>query len=153
MQRSPFAVRQGVFRSIIGVALVASAFAAAPAHAATVPVTFGISAVTYAPTAALCELSVPAGADGLVVLDAAVDAGCITSYHAQGPTQFGYFVDCINEICGETATGMYLTYWGMYENGVTTTYGVSDFRAAAGDELTFAYTTWAGCVAPTGCLP
>ncbi len=151
MRSSPFAIRQRVFRSI-SVLAVLTLFTAAPAHAATVPVTFGISVGTHAPTSALCELSVAAGTDGLVVLEAAVDAGCIQSYHAQGPTEFGYYVDCINEVCADSVSTLYLTYWGMFENGKATSYGVSGFRAAAGDELTFAYTTWAPCLLPTGCI-
>lgn len=152
MLRTPLAIRQGVFRFTLASAVVLGAFATTPAHAA-VTVTFGLSAGTYAPTGAACALSVPAGADGLAVLDAAKAKGCIASYKAVGPGQFGYYIACINEVCGDETSGMYATYWGMYENGVATGYGVSDFRAAPGDDLTFAYTTWAGCLLPTGCLP
>jgi hypothetical protein len=127
--------------------LLAAAIAAAalggvpgPAHAlAPVHVTFGLSAGTYAPTGAACSLTVDAGADGIAVLDAAQAAHCIVSYRTVTYPGFGTFVTCIDEVCGEAATGASGTYWNMYENGASTAYGVDGFVADEGDDLTFAY--------------
>jgi hypothetical protein len=125
---------------LLTAALATVAVTAAPAHAADVTVHFGLSAGTYAPTGAACTLTVPAGASGLQVLDAAVANLCINSYDTV-TFDFGTFVSCIDEVCGQTtpAAG---TYWNMYENGVSTWYGVDGFSADAGDELSFAYTAW-----------
>lgn len=119
----------------------AVAVSAVPAHASDVVVTFGVSAGTYAPTGAACPLTVPLGANGIAVLNAAVANGCITSYQAQS-FDFGTFVSCIDEVCGQTVAGTAGTYWNMYENGVSTFYGVDGFSADNGDELSFAYTAW-----------
>ena len=121
------------------VAAAAVVALATPAHAADVSVQFGLSAGTYAPTGVACTLSVPAGADGIAVLDAAVANLCIVSYHTVTFPGFGTFVDCINEVCGNAGTGSVGTYWNMYENGGSTAYGVDGFVANSGDELVFAY--------------
>lgn len=117
---------------------------AVPAQAANVTVNFGVSAGTHAPAAA-CALSVPAGSDGEVVLSAAKAKGCIVSYRVQRHPSFGAFVSCINEVCGEPATGFSLTYWRFFVDGAPAPYGVSDYSARNGGEVVFAYTTWAGC--------
>lgn len=139
--------------SLLGSAalLLAGFFSLSPAQAVPpVTVNFGISAGAYAPTGVACPVSVAAGANGLAVLDAAVAKGCIRSYKAE-TYSFGAFVSCINEVCGAPPAALYLTYWEMSENGkCTEDYGVSGFRADDGDELTFAYTTWAKFLA-VGC--
>lgn len=120
----------------------------APSHAtATVNVQLAIGAVVGLP-AGLCNLQVPAGADGLAVLDAGIANDCIESYKTT-TYDSGAFVDCINDICGAPAEAAYITYWGMFENGVATWYGVSDFTAEEGDVLGFSYTTWATFLVPT----
>lgn len=116
--------------------------AGAPAGAtSTVTVNFGVSAGRHLPTGVACPVSVPAGANGIAVLNAAVAKRCIESYRTVS-YPFGVFVDCINRICGAPAEAFYLTYWNMYENGVSTSYGVSQFVAHQNDELVFAYATW-----------
>ena len=104
----------------------------------TVTVSLAISAGRYAPTGAACEVVVDAGADGIAVLEAAKARLCIVSYRAT-PTAFGTFVSCIDEVCGGVLTPTTGTYWNMYENGVSTWYGVDGFSAQGGDELAFAY--------------
>lgn len=155
MRSAPLAARQGVLRSVVLVAVVVAALGAPSAQAANVTVRLGVSAGTYAPTGELCALSIPADANGVAVLDAAVAAGCITSYETT-TSSFGTYLSCLNDVCGDTTSGLYLTYWSMYENGAYTDYGVDGFRAADGDELTFAYkegVSWVACMLPTGCLP
>lgn len=110
-----------------------------PAHASSVTVKFGLSAGTYAPTGAACALNVAAGADGVAVLDAAVAAHCLVSYDTVTFPGFGTFVTCLDEVCGEALTGTVGTYWNMYENSASTSYGVDLFTADDGDELVFAY--------------
>lgn len=123
---------------LLAATAAAVATTALPAHAASVTVHLALSAGTYAPTGAACTLSVPAGADGVAVLDAAVAAHCIVSYVAV-PSSFGTYVACIDEVCGTAVTSGTGGYWNMYENGVSTGYGVDGFAAANGDELGFAY--------------
>ena len=130
----------------ITIAALALCAVATPAHASDVTVQFGLSAGTYAPTGAACTLSVPAGADGIAVLDAAVAAHCIASYRTTS-FPFGTFVSCINEVCGQDTgvaeAGTFAgAYWNMYDNGTSAGYGVDGFTADAGDELAFAYQTY-----------
>ncbi len=126
---------------LLTAALVAAGAAttAAPAHAAGVNVHLGLSAGTWAPTGAACNLFVEAGADGTAVLDAAVAAHCIVSYRATA-TSFGTYIECIDEVCAVPAASNAGTYWSMFENGSETGYGVDGFAADEGDDLTFAYT-------------
>ena len=127
---------------LLTAAFAAVAFCGVPstAHAVdSVHVTFGLSAGTYAPTGAACSLTVPAGADGVTVLEAARAQLCIVSYRVTGFPGFGTFVECIDEVCGEPVTSASGTYWNMYENGTSTSYGVDGFVADEGDDLTFAY--------------
>lgn len=128
--------------------LVAAAVAsgAMPAQAANVTVEFGLAAGTHAPTGALCPVSVPAGADGVAVLDAAVEEGCIVSYDTVTDPTFGAYVTCIDEVCQAPAEAMTITYWKLFIDGAAATQGVSFYEAGAGDELVFSYTTWAGCL-------
>lgn len=124
------------------VALALAGAVAVPVHAADVTVTFGVSAGRYAPTGAACALSVPAGSDGVAVLDAAVARGCLVSYDTVTYPGFGTFVTCLNEVCGNDTTAGVGTYWNMYDNAVSTPYGVDGFTADPGDELVFTYRTY-----------
>ena len=125
-------------KTVLAAAALALA-AAAPAHAANVTVTLSVSAARYARTGAACTLSVPAGANGIAVLDAAVAQGCLVSYDTVTYPGFGTFVTCLDQVCGNATAGSVGTYWNMYENGVSTGYGVDAFSAASGDDLGFAY--------------
>ena len=112
---------------------------ATPAHAANVRIYLALSAGTYAPTGQVCALDVAQNADGIAVLDAAVAKHCIVSYATVSFGEFGTFVTCIDEVCGNAGTGTIGTYWNMYENGTSTGYGVDGFVADDNDELGFAY--------------
>jgi hypothetical protein len=113
--------------------------ATTPAQASDVTVRFALSAGTYAPTGAACELSVPEGASGLAVLDAAVARACIVSYATESYPEFGTFVTCIDFVCGQALTATHGTYWNMYDGGGSASYGVDGFVATDGAELGFAY--------------
>jgi hypothetical protein len=138
------------FRLLAAALVAATATTALPAHAAPVAVHFGTSAGTWAPTGLACTVFVEAGADGTTVLQAALAAHCIVSFHTQS-TSFGTYVDCIDLVCaapvtpvdGVPVTSATGTYWAMYENGAETGYGVDGFSADQGDDLTFAYTGYA----------
>ncbi|MFN2614701.1 MAG: hypothetical protein ABR552_07805 [Actinomycetota bacterium] len=127
-------------------AVIAVAATVAPAHASNVTVTLSVGAVKYGSTISDCALSVPAGADGVVVLDAAVAKGCISSYHVQHYT-FGNFVDCIDGVCGDPSP-VFATYWGEYWDGSAASLGVDSFRAGTQHDLGFSYVTWVNCLEP-----
>ena len=144
--RSPCHSGKGfLFRGVAALAIMVGTVA--PARAANVSVQLALGAGHYAPTGAACAVSVPSGADGVAVLDAAVAQKCIISYHT---VQFGSgtFVDCINEVCGDAATGFFLTYWALYWDGVAAPAGVDAFRAGTQGELGFSYVTWLNCALP-----
>jgi hypothetical protein len=112
------------------------------AHATTnvsVTLDVGIEA-SIAPQVHQCTVSVPLGANGTVVLDAAIAAKCISSYHLQHYS-FGDFVDCIDGVCGQDAI-VEGTFWAMFLNGACTSYGVTDYSAADGDVLSFEYSDY-----------
>lgn len=128
--------------ALLAASLAGTALALSPASAAsTVSVSFTKSVGAAGVAAQPCAVKVAPGANGIAVLDAAVTKGCIDSYKVERYS-FGAFISCIDDVCGAPAEALGLTYWAMSENGKTTDYGVEDFRAAAGDTLDFAYTTW-----------
>jgi hypothetical protein len=133
------------------IAAIVTAFLAAgtPAHAANVSATLHVDLVQYdaGATVADCQVSVPEEADGVAVLDAAKAAGCIDTYETT-PTAYGRYLNCINGICAQAVNPVPNSYWGigtfwqMRENGDETGYGIDDFEAQSGDELSFTYLTW-----------
>jgi hypothetical protein len=92
-----------------------------------------------------CGVSVTTGANGVAVLLAAKNAGCISGYTVT-PSTYGNYVSCIDNICETPAT-----YWRMTENGSLTSYGVDGFVAAAGDVLGFSHAEWVTCVFMGAC--
>lgn len=130
-------------RTLLSACLVALLLAlAVPSYASSVAVTLK---VTYgkpnlvSATGAECAVTVPAGSNGITVLQEAVAKGCISSYQT---TTYGNgnFVSCIDYVCGAVAT-----YWAMRENGTYTSYGVDGFTAEPGDVLWFAYEEFVTC--------
>lgn len=130
-------------KRIMIAAILAVAASVAPAHAAQVQVTLDLSALE--PVArveyAKCGVSVAANSDGIAVLEAAKNTGCIDSYEITA-TSFGPYVSCIDGICDSAAT-----YWRMTVDGQYSLVGVADFKATAGKVLGFSYTQWATCLA------
>lgn len=135
--------------------LVAALAGGAPARAGNVTVTLKIGYGAYEAALRSCTLSVPENANGITVLNRAKAALCIVDYKTD-TYSFGQFVQCIDGVCGNpwraaldedpclsSSTCLFgPMYWNMRENGTSTDYGVSEFRAAQGDELAFVYTTW-----------
>jgi hypothetical protein len=67
-------------------------------------------------------------------------------------TGFGNFVNCIDDgvvgnECGDPAPS-YARYWDMRVNCVVTPYGIDDYKAHDGDELSFTYETLVTGTAP-----
>ncbi|HVE91794.1 MAG TPA: hypothetical protein VNE62_05800 [Actinomycetota bacterium] len=135
--------------SVVTALLLLAAFMAAPAHASS-SVQMTVTASGPGPAthgsgkaAAVCAVSVADGADGVAVLDAAVDSGCLDSYRLSAFPGLGNFVDCVDSVCGGgDPLGAGCWYWAMHENGLPSEQGVDFFRASQGDVLSFAYTPW-----------
>lgn len=131
------------FRGLAAALVVAAASAAPGTYAATgVPVTLRISTLTYANVDRTCTVNVPAGADGVAVLDAALAAKCVKGFMLASFSG-GHFLDCVDDgvngnRCGDPAP-TYLRYWAMRVQCTATSYGIDDFKSHAGDELTFSY--------------
>ena len=150
----PLPLRKGLlfhgvlFRGLAAALVIAAGFATTGAHAAgNVGVTLRISTLTYANADKSCAVSVPAGSNGIAVLSAATASHCISGYTLQSFTG-GHFLDCVDDgvngnRCGDPAPS-YLRYWAMRLQCTATAYGVDDYKAVAGDELTFSYeVSWA----------
>ena len=128
-----------------------AAFGAMPAHAAPADVTLDVTLLepfVAVPVAGTCAVSIPEGADGFEVLDAALGSGCIGSYEATGSENdpFGRFLVCVNDVCDPTGDGTAL-YWRFGVNGQAASVGLDQFEAADRDALSVSLTTWAGCLA------
>ncbi len=115
-----------------------------PARAAeTIAVHLDVDALGVASLAG-CDVEVPAeadGIDGIDVLDAAVASGCIDSYDKEEYAPYGYFVTCINDICGQFAVAAG-TYWALSENGAPSSTGASGLDLEDGDTIGFSYAAW-----------
>jgi hypothetical protein len=138
-------------RLFAAVTLAAGLGIAAPAQATNITVNFGLSAARHAPTGVACPVSVPAGSDGVVVLEAAKTKHCIESYETVTHPTLGRYVQCIDRVCGAPGEALFLTYWAFYVNGQYSDVGVDLYQAAAGDEVVFAYETWLVCFLPNAC--
>lgn len=132
--------------------LSAAAAEAAPDRASTVSIRF--TAKLEGATTRECSLEVTRGADGVGVLQAAVDQGCISSYHISGsryappgpwpiawpPSPKGHhWLRCIDAICdvhaapGSMAPG---TWWGVRWDEGRQPYwqwGLERYAASPGD--------------------
>lgn len=133
-------------RIALAMLMVAAIGVAVPAHAATVSMTLRIAAGGNPGAVKTCPVSVPAGANGKAVLDAAVASRCITSYQTNSG---GAYLTCIDPgaapVC-EVGDGL-VTFWAIYVDGRTAEQGILGFSAAQGRQLTFAYTSWLACAA------
>lgn len=116
-----------------------------PASAANSSITLavvGTGPVTHGTgqAAVKCDLAVPTGADGLAVLESAKASGCIQSYEVVEYPGFGFFLNCIDTVCGGAdPLPVACWYWALHLNGAPTEYGLDGYRAASGDVVTFLY--------------
>lgn len=127
--------------------------------AGDVSMTLRVSNPTYLANTKACPVQVPAGANGIAVLDAAKATGCISSY-VLVTYSIGSFVQCIDGVCGDPAP-TYLRYWAMRTDTLDlpggrrlcepTSYGVDSYSASAGAELSFTFESYASGVAPVPC--
>ncbi|HEX2066964.1 MAG TPA: hypothetical protein VHI93_09150 [Candidatus Thermoplasmatota archaeon] len=153
--------------SALALPLLLLAAAPAPSAATTdVTVTLAVNASLTFPydepafTLAPCSVTVPAGSDGGVVLDAAAASGCVGGWEAIDDPAFGRFVHGITQagsadstdgrneytarfLCGAAAANpggsLLFAAWGFGLNGAASSTGIDDYAAAAGDALVFHY--------------
>lgn len=117
-------------RIVLALAILAVAMTASPARAANVTVRFGVSAGAYAP--GTCFLSVPQGTNGLGVLDAAIDEGCIQEYEMDGE-----WLRCVKAALTPVCSDVHenplccgTLYWAIYEDlGAFSPHALSGFSA------------------------
>lgn len=122
-----------------------------------VNVTLKVAEGSYYLNKVTCPVTVLESADGVAVLEAAKASGCISSYELVH-FSFGAFVNCIDGVCTDPPP-TYLRYWAMRDYGPEiysggphrcdpTSYGVSDYQAFEGGQLSFTFETFV-----TGSLP
>jgi len=137
-------------RCTLAAVLAAASLTSGPsaASASGVPVRLEVSVGHHSPPGPLyasCEVTVPAGADGLAVLDAAVASGCISSYETSEFAGFGRYVACIDAVC-QVADGL-VSFWALFYEDAFAETGIEGFEAAAGRQIELTYTTlncWVG---------
>ncbi len=105
-----------------------------------------------------CDLTVADGADGIALLDEAVDDDdCdVTSYQTSTHPMFGTGVDCINRICGVPSFCVagecvddgqpplwgLVTFWGILEDGAPSGSGIEGLSLEDGDDIGLDYTNF-----------
>jgi len=89
-----------------------------------------------------CEVTVASNANGIDVLEAAIDDDCIDTYDTE-PFSEGEYVSCINDIC-EQPEDFPVVSWLIYlEDGSFAPFGVEELSFPTdGDTLSFAYEAW-----------
>lgn len=101
-----------------------------------------------------CQLTLPAGADGVAVLDAAVAAGCIDGYTL---TPFGndVFLECVDgagpkpEICTVCPPPfLACAYWALYYDGFYASEGLRGFHAGEERELGLSFEAFPASLVP-----
>lgn len=117
-----------------------------PAAATPVVVHLDVDLALAAPLAD-CDVSVPAGSNGLAVLDAAVDVGCIDGYTLK-PGQFAPYVQCIEktvDLCETPDETLNAVTWIIYVDGSLTpaNFGVSELFFPPHHSLELSYEPWA----------
>ena len=135
------------------IALLAGFAFAVPAHAATTTVNVTLKVMIAQDTTdayATCPVPVPQGSNGVVMLDAAVRTGCISSYDTVKDPTYGDFLLSIDQIRGAHEAED-ATYWSTTLNGAYTETGIDGFQAQNGQVYGFTYTTWLTCLTPVGC--
>lgn len=124
---------------LIAVALLA--LGAPLANASTDTVTFSLTlGHESAPSIKTCAVSVPAGANGGDVLDAATSAGCISgwTFDTFGGARFVTSIDGIAQ-----QTGVFWAYYVNEEMPCGSLCGIDDpGLIVAGDNVEFVYRDW-----------
>lgn len=118
---------------------------ALPPPLETVHVTLQIDASAYPliPETKTCEVDVPPGSDGKVMLTAATASGCIAGWSATYSATVGaFFVDGVDgrrAVCDPPVFLVHCTFWLLSVNGAESQTGVDGWSAAAGDTYGFTY--------------
>lgn len=95
------------------------------------------------PGTASCQVEVPHGSDGTVLLDEATQADCITGWQGQDTGQ-GTFVTAIDGwqapglTCLAFSVGV-CDWWAHNVNGASVGYGIDDYTAEDGDHVRWLY--------------
>lgn len=91
---------------------------------------------------ATCDVTVPAGADGSVVLDAAVAKGCLDSWTFDNHG-YGRYVTSINEVRDLTPAFCLgpCFFWHIAVDGESAQVGIDGYVANQGSTLAFTYET------------
>ena len=129
-------------RSVLVAVLAAACISsgAVPAQASVVTVTVEVSHIVHRPgTDLACEVAVPEGSNGIAVLDAAVQAGCITSYETAEFEGFGRYITCVDGLC-QVAGGL-VAYWALFFDDEFAQTGIEGFEAAVGREIELTFTS------------
>ncbi|MEA3199113.1 MAG: hypothetical protein QOE90_541 [Thermoplasmata archaeon] len=119
--------------------------AALPPPLATVHVTLQVDASAYPliPESKTCEVEVPAGSDGKVMLTAATASGCIAGWTATfSPTVGAFYLDGVDgrrAVCDTPVWLVHCTFWFLSANGQPSDVGIDGWRAAEGDTYGFTY--------------
>lgn len=115
----------------------------------SVDVVLKVGAGTYLGPGLVCLVSVPEGSDAGEVLDAAVGSGCIESWDYETFPDYGRFVTCINEICGQNAGEMHEavedvdgTYWEFSVGLHTASHGIDGYEASPNEVVGFTFQDW-----------
>lgn len=140
-------------RTALLATLVLLAFA--PLAVALVPplvtVRLDVDATAYPliPESKSCDVAVPEGSDGKVLLTAATAKGCIAGWTGTySPTVPGFFVDGVDgrrAVCDTPVWLVHCTFWSLSVNGASSLTGVDGWSARQGDAYGFTYDrTFAG---------
>jgi hypothetical protein len=118
---------------------------ALPPPVTLVQVTLEIDATDYPliPESRACDVAVPEGSDGKVMLAAATASGCIAGWTGTySPTVGAFFVDGVDgrrAVCDPPVFLVHCTFWFLSVNGGASGTGVDGWRAAEGDAYGFTY--------------
>lgn len=84
-----------------------------------------------------CDVTVPTGSNAGVVLDQAVEDGCILEWSYSEYPGFGRYVTSIDHVTEAIAT-----YWAFRVNDEYSRVGIDGYHAAGGDTVQFTDEEW-----------
>ncbi|HEX2022739.1 MAG TPA: hypothetical protein VHH36_08490 [Candidatus Thermoplasmatota archaeon] len=119
-----------------------------------VTVTLEIDATAYPliPESKTCDVEVPEGSDGKVLLTAATAQGCIAGWTGSYFPGLGFFVDGVDgrrAVCDTPVWLVHCTFWLLRVNGDFAATGIDGWAMADGDVYNFTYDrSGAGLPAP-----
>jgi hypothetical protein len=130
------ALEVDLVKTILVLIALAATLAAPPAQATDVTVHLDVTVLNAAPLAD-CDVTVPAGSNVGVVLDQAVEDGCILEWSNASFPGFGRYVTSIDHVHEAVAT-----YWAFYVDGEYSDFGIDSTFVEEGASYRFDYTQW-----------